>query len=146
MVDSTAAKETSANTSYTGKGGPAKMDINGTMAVLTAQNANIKKMLDSTKKSVSELLSEVEGSGGGMASFPDKWPTDGGTISSNYGVRTGPIEGGYDWHPGLDIAVDFGAPVYATLPVRLNRPAGTVATDVMCVSIMVMAMKRPMGI
>ena len=114
MVDSTAAKETSANTSYTGKGGPAKMDINGTMAVLTAQNANIKKMLDSTKKSVSELLSEVEGSGGGMASFPDKWPTDGGTISSNYGVRTGPIEGGYDWHPGLDIAVDFGAPVYAT--------------------------------
>ncbi|MEE0329348.1 MAG: hypothetical protein UDN34_09680, partial [Phascolarctobacterium succinatutens] len=90
MVDSTAAKETSANTSYTGKGGPAKMDINGTMAVLTAQNANIKKMLDSTKKSVSELLSEVEGSGGGMSSFPDKWPTDGGTISSNYGVRTGP--------------------------------------------------------
>lgn len=114
MVDSTAAKETSANTSYTGKGGPAKMDINGTMAVLTAQNANIKKMLDGTKKSVSELLSEVEGSGGGMSSFPDKWPTDGGTISSNYGVRTGPIEGGYDWHPGLDIAVDFGAPVYAT--------------------------------
>lgn len=49
-----------------------------------------------------------------MASFPDKWPTDGGTISSNYGVRTGPIEGGYDWHPGLDIAVDFGTPVYAT--------------------------------
>ena len=90
------------------------MDINGTMAVLTAQNANIKKMLDGTKQSVSELLSEVEGSGGGMASFPDKWPTDGGTISSNYGVRTGPIEGGYDWHPGLDIAVDFGAPVYAT--------------------------------
>lgn len=29
-------------------------------------------------------------------------------------MRTGPIEGGYDWHPGLDIAVDFGAPVYAT--------------------------------
>lgn len=50
MVDSTAAKETSVNTSYTGKGGPAKMDINGTMAVLTAQNANIKKMLDGTKK------------------------------------------------------------------------------------------------
>ena len=30
------------------------------------------------------------------------------------GVRTGPIEGGYDWHPGIDIAVDFGTPVYAT--------------------------------
>ena len=114
MVDSTTAKETSANTSYTGKGGQGKLDVKGTMAVLRAQNVNIKQMLDATKKSVSELLGEVEGKSGAAATFPDKWPTDGGVISSSYGVRTGPIEGGYDWHPGIDIAVDFGTPVYAT--------------------------------
>lgn len=25
-----------------------------------------------------------------------------------------PVGGGYDWHPGIDIAVDFGTPVYAS--------------------------------
>ena len=112
MVDST-AKEMSNTSGYTGKGGPGKMDVEGTMAVLRAQNVNIAQMLDATKKSVSELLGEVEGKSGAAATFPDKWPTDGGVISSGYGARTGPIEGGYDWHPGIDIAVDFGTPVYA---------------------------------
>ena len=72
MVDSTTAKETSANTSYTGKGGQGKLDVKGTMAVLRAQNVNIKQMLDATKKSVSELLGEVEGKSGTAATFPDK--------------------------------------------------------------------------
>lgn len=114
LVEQTTAKDSSANTSYTGKGGPEKLDVNSTMAVLRAQNVNINQMLATTKKSVSELLGEVEGKSGAAASFPDKWPTDGGVISSNYGARTGPIEGGYDWHPGIDIAVDFGTPIYAT--------------------------------
>lgn len=112
MVDST-AKETTATSGYTGKGGPGKMDVAGTMSVLRAQNVNIAQMLDATKKSVSELLGEVEGKSGAAATFPDKWPTDGGVISSGYGARFGPIEGGYDWHPGIDIAVEFGTPVYA---------------------------------
>lgn len=114
MVDQTTAKDAAANTSYTGKGGPGKLDVNSTMAVLRAQNVNINQMLATTKKSVSELLGEVEGKSGAAATFPDKWPTDGGAISSNYGARTGPIEGGYDWHPGIDIAVEFGTPIYAT--------------------------------
>ena len=113
MLDQTTAKDAGASTSYTGKGGPGKMDVKSTMAVLRAQNVNISKMLESTKKSVSELLGEVEGKSGAAAAFPDKWPTDGGSISSNYGARTGPIEGGYDWHPGIDIAVEFGTPIYA---------------------------------
>lgn len=114
MVDQTTTKDSSANTSYTGQGGPRKLDVNSTMAVLRAQNVNISQMLATTKKSVSELLGEVEGKSGAAASFPDRWPTEGGVISSNYGARTGPIEGGYDWHPGIDIAVDFGTPIYAT--------------------------------
>lgn len=114
MVDQTTAKDAAATTSYTGKGGPGKLDVNSTMAVLRAQNVNINQMLATTKKSVSELLGEVEGKSGAAASFPDKWPTDGGVISSNYGSRSNPVEGGYDWHPGIDIAVEFGTPIYAT--------------------------------
>ncbi len=105
--------ETTPVSSYTGSGGNAEMDAAGTMAVLQAQNENINAMLSNTKKSVGELLSEVEGRGGKLANFPDRWPADGGVISSGYGMRTNPVAGGYDWHPGIDIALDFGAPVYA---------------------------------
>lgn len=47
-------------------------------------------------------------------SMPDKWPTDGGRISSTYGHRPDPIASSSQWHPGIDIATDFGAPVYAS--------------------------------
>ncbi len=114
MVDQTTAKSSNVTSSYTGKGGKGSIDAKSTMAVLQAQNSNIRQMLDSTKKSVSQLLGEVEGRSGTLAAFPDKWPTDGGSISSGYGGRTGPIEGGYEWHSGIDIAVEFGTPVYAT--------------------------------
>lgn len=114
MLDQTTTKSEKQTSSYTGQGGNGPLDANSTMAVLQAQNTNISRMLTETKQSISELLGEVEGSSGAAASFPDQWPTQGGTISSSYGARTGPIDGGYDWHPGIDIAVDFGAPVYAT--------------------------------
>ena len=46
---------------------------------------------------------------------PSQWPTDGGYISSPFGGRPNPFSGyGRDWHPGIDIAVDYGTPVYAS--------------------------------
>lgn len=97
-----------------GQGGNKELDAKSTIAVVEAQNKNIMAMITDTKKSVSDLLGQVEGRSGTVAKFPDKWPTEGGIISSPYGARTGPIEGGYDWHAGIDIAVDFGTPVYAS--------------------------------
>lgn len=99
---------------YLGKGGPGEMDSATTMNVLAAQNNNISQMIAEKKNTIASLLEEVEGRGGTLAAFPDKWPVDGGEISSGYGGRTAPIGSGYDWHPGIDIAVDFGAPVYAS--------------------------------
>lgn len=101
-------------TGYTGKGGPKDMDVAASMAALKIQNKNLQQQIELTKKSVSELLGEMEGRSGTLASFPNKWPTVEGVISSSYGARTGPIEGGYDWHPGIDIAVDYGTPVFAS--------------------------------
>lgn len=104
-----------ASSNYLGQGGG--KDIQGLdelKGVLQAQNDNISQMIIERKKSVSELLSELEGKSGTLASFPDLWPVRGGVISSEYGGRTDPVEGGYEWHQGIDIAVDFGAPVYAS--------------------------------
>lgn len=98
---------------YKGKGSGRILDSKTTMAVLQTQNANIRSMLDGTKSSVTQLLGEVEGRSGTLAGFPDLWPTEGGVISSTYGGRSNPVMGSYEYHSGVDIAVDFGTPVYA---------------------------------
>ena len=101
----------STDPSYNGKGGPGA-DIS-MMDVAAAQNKNLTSQIDRQKKNMHELLSIIEGRNNRLSILPDLWPTDGGVISSLYGGRTGPINGGFDWHPGLDIAVDIGTPVYA---------------------------------
>jgi murein DD-endopeptidase MepM/ murein hydrolase activator NlpD len=101
----------STDPSYSGKGGPGT-DIS-MLDVAAAQNKNLTAQIDRQKKNMHELLTIIEGRNNRLSILPDLWPTDGGVISSLYGGRTGPINGGFDWHPGLDIAVDIGTPVYA---------------------------------
>ena len=101
----------STDPSYSGKGGPGA-DIS-MLDVAAAQNKNLTAQIDRQKKNMHELLTVIEGRNNRLSTLPDLWPTDGGVISSYYGGRTGPINGGFDWHPGLDIAVDIGTPVYA---------------------------------
>lgn len=107
-------ENSSVKAQYLGQGGAKDMDAATTMQVLAAQNNNLQKMITERKNAIASLLGEVEGRGGTLAAFPDKWPVDGGDISSGYGGRVAPIGDGYDWHPGIDIAVDYGAPVYAS--------------------------------
>lgn len=107
---------------YLGQGGPKEeMGVSEIKAVLQAQNQNISQMIAERKSSVSELLQIIGGSGGTLAAFPDRWPVQGGEISSPYGSRVGPIEGGYEWHQGIDIAVDFGDPVYASAAGKVEQ-------------------------
>ena len=101
----------STDPSYRGKGGPGA-DIS-MLDVAAAQNKNLTAQIDQQKKNMHELLTVIEGRNNRLSTLPDLWPTDGGVISSYYGGRTGPINGGFDWHPGLDIAADIGTPVYA---------------------------------
>lgn len=44
---------------------------------------------------------------------PKGWPVE-GRITSHYGKRENPLHGGDDFHSGIDIAADTGAPVRAT--------------------------------
>ena len=112
-IDSIGAAEGSKPTdpAYSGKGGPGA-DIS-MLDVAAAQNKNLTAQIDRQKTNMHELLTVIEGRNNRLSILPDLWPTDGGVISSPYGGRTGPINGGFDWHPGIDIAVDIGTPVYA---------------------------------
>ena len=101
----------STDPAYSGKGGPGA-DIS-MLDVAASQNKNLTAQIDRQKKNMHELLTIIEGRHNRLSILPDLWPTEGGVISSMYGGRTGPINGGFDWHPGLDIAVDIGTPVYA---------------------------------
>jgi murein DD-endopeptidase MepM/ murein hydrolase activator NlpD len=47
------------------------------------------------------------------AATPSIWPSR-GWLTSTMGTRVDPLNGGEDFHPGLDIAGDKGQPVYAT--------------------------------
>ncbi len=119
-TDSEAEEPSSAR--YLGQGGAKdNMSVQDIKAVLLAQNTNISQMILDRKNSVSELLHQIEGQSGTMSTFPDMWPVKGGTISSAYGSRVGPIEGGYEWHQGIDIAVDFGEPVYASAAGKVEQ-------------------------
>lgn len=116
------AAEESSSARYLGQGGAKdNMSVQDIKAVLLAQNTNISQMILDRKNSVSELLHQIEGQSGTMSTFPDMWPVKGGTISSAYGSRVGPIEGGYEWHQGIDIAVDFGEPVYASAAGKVEQ-------------------------
>ena len=45
--------------------------------------------------------------------IPSLWPAN-GRITSGFADRTDPINGGYEYHKGIDISVGTGSPVYAT--------------------------------
>ncbi len=51
---------------------------------------------------------------------PSIWPAH-GWLSSSMGPRTDPLNGGADFHAGLDIAGDKGQPVYATAAGRVTH-------------------------
>lgn len=119
-LDKAGSKDDPAGPAYLGQGGP-MADI-GMMDVVGAQNKNLKAQIHEQKTKMNELLSILEKRYDSGSSLPDLWPTEGGTISSYYGTRMKPMGGsGQDWHPGIDIAVDYGTPIYAAA-------AGTIDT------------------
>ena len=45
--------------------------------------------------------------------IPSGWPINSGYITSGYGARADPFEGGHEFHPGVDFAGQEGSPVLA---------------------------------
>ena len=99
---------------YAGQGGPVLGSANPANIVLE-QEKNIGLEADAKKVDLENLLSAIEAENYRREVTPSQWPTSGGYISSSFGGRANPFGGyGCDWHPGIDIATDYGEPVYAS--------------------------------
>ena len=97
--------------------------------VTAAQAKNLQTEMQQKKTVLGDLLAQLHERNAKLDATPDIWPTAGGEITSRFGGRANPFSGtGYDYHPGIDIGNDYGAPVYAAQPVMWNTQAGTAVT------------------
>ncbi len=90
-----------------GQGGSTTADQ---LQVLEVQNEINRKRLAYKKENLSNMLLALSATGDGTFG----WPVSGGEISSFYGLRADPFGAGADYHPGIDIACDYGTPVKAS--------------------------------
>ena len=99
---------------YAGKGG-ASLGGAPQLNVMLEQEKNIGLAAQAKAADLQSLLGAIETENYRQDVTPSQWPTDGGYVSSSFGGRANPFSGyGSDWHPGIDIAVDYGTPVYAS--------------------------------
>ncbi len=73
----------------------------------------LRSLLEGLESRLSIVRSRVDRRNALAAATPSIWPAH-GWMTSGMGQRTDPLNGGADFHPGLDIAADRGQPVYAT--------------------------------
>ena len=73
----------------------------------------LREVLQGLESRLSSVRSNVDKRNALAAATPSIWPAH-GWLSSRVGSRQDPIDGGRDFHQGLDISADNGTPVYAT--------------------------------
>lgn len=73
----------------------------------------LRDVLHLIERKLDEARPGVERREALAAATPSIWPVS-GWLSSAYGARTDPFNGGRDFHSGLDISADSGQPVRAT--------------------------------
>jgi murein DD-endopeptidase MepM/ murein hydrolase activator NlpD len=73
----------------------------------------LRTLLEGLESRLNVVQRNVEKRNALANATPSIWPAH-GWISSSMGHRTDPMNGGDDYHSGLDIAGDKGQPIYAT--------------------------------
>lgn len=100
---------------YGGKGGPMDGKQISQLNVILEQEKNLQAEMQAQKKNMEGLLDAIRNENYRREFTPDLWPTDSYDITSSFGGRVNPFDNySSDWHPGIDIANNYGAPVYAS--------------------------------
>ncbi|MGM9583786.1 MAG: peptidoglycan DD-metalloendopeptidase family protein [Phascolarctobacterium sp.] len=104
-----------------GKGGPLKNKVSD-LVILQKQNALLQQNLQASTQDWDNLLASIKAENYRQEVTPNLWPVDGGYISSDFGGRANPFDGySSDYHPGIDIAANYGTPVYASASGYVQR-------------------------
>ena len=72
----------------------------------------LRDMLGLMEAQLASVRTDVDRRQALVAATPSMWPIA-GWISSGFGNRTDPFNGGVDFHPGLDISATHGTPIHA---------------------------------
>ena len=99
-------------------GGTEVRRTTGTAALSSMLNTEdtfglMRTLLESIESRLSLVRTAVDRRNALAAATPSMWPAH-GWLTSSWGMRTDPVKGGPDFHPGLDIAGEHGQPVLAT--------------------------------
>lgn len=96
---------------YGGQGGPV---LKPQIQELTGLVNELQATAQERTESLTSLKEAILAKKARLAARPSIWPAS-GEVTSRFGWRGSPWGGGGgDWHPGIDIAGDYGTPIYAT--------------------------------
>ena len=104
------------NRAMGGASTPSSAPAMGTLPALQSPENTfglLRELLQGLESRLSTVRTDVDRRNSLAASTPSIWPAH-GWLSSTVGNRRDPINGGRDFHEGLDISADRGTPVYAT--------------------------------
>lgn len=98
-----------------GQGGPLEGENVSQLDILIAQGKNLQQAVTAEKNTIEALRKSINDEEYRREVTPSVWPTDSDEITSSFGGRISPFNGyRIDWHPGIDIANTYGAPIYAS--------------------------------